>query len=147
MQDRLRNLHETVGEKAEVEYIRKIVGENAWTFAKSYAAFCPHEYTMRKAWKNREDYKTLVRHIWKYGLDAYYGRATEPKRYWFDHETGLYYFIYPEDTDEEGNVTEEAFLLNRAKISDFVFWEDADLLGSRIRCRYKSRAEREGEST
>ena len=133
--DRMKNLSETVGAPEEVEYIRRIIADHEWRFAKSYAAFCPHEYTQRAGWSNRQDYANLVRFIWKYGVTAQYGK-TEPKIYWFDHENGMYYFIYFEDTDENGNATEKAFLINRARIEDYEFWVEPD---GKVRCRTKPR--------
>ena len=122
--DRRKGLYETLGKAEEVDVIRMIVNRHYWRFAKTYAAFCPHEYTLREGWKQDSEFRMLVKHIWKYGLEAYYGKKTKPNRYWFDHETGYYYFIFPGDTDEEGNATEEIILVNRAKISEFDFWLD-----------------------
>lgn len=121
--DRRRNLSETLGTPEELEYIRRAVKSNIWHFAKRYAAFCPHEYTLRNQWRDRKAYNDLVHFIWKYGLEAQYGN-TEAKIYWFDHETGYYYFIYHEDHDEQGTATEKAYLINRAKIEDYDFWID-----------------------
>ncbi len=122
--DRLHGLKSTVGPTKEIEAIRKVIIDHRWIFAKTYAAFCPHEYTLRKEWEYDADYRMLVRFIWMYGLEAFYGRKTKPNKYWFDHENGWYYFVFPEDTDNDGNATEEACLINRAKITDFDFWKD-----------------------
>ena len=123
-EEKILNLTETVGNTQEVEMIRKIIREHRWIFAKTYAAFCPHEYTLRKEWADDAEFRTLVKHIWTLGVEAYFGKKTQANRYWFDHENGYYYFIFPEDTDETGNTTEAVCLVNRAKIGDFVFWKD-----------------------
>lgn len=136
-EDRLANLTGTIGNPEEVKYIRELIACHEWRFAKTYAAFCPHEYTLRNTWGNKVDYNALVLHIWKYGVDGYYGNKSEPNRYWFDHEGGYYYFIYPEDVDSEGRVTKEAYLVNRAKVTDFLFWTEDDLIGTKVRCKYK----------
>ncbi len=132
-QDRRKVLYETVGDSSEIEYIRRIVNEHEWKFAKTYAAFCPHEYTLRDKWNNRTDYNNLVNFIWRHGVLAQYGK-TEPKIYWFDHESGKYYFIFFEDFDENGHATDKATLINRANISDFEFWIDEDDM---VRCKTK----------
>ncbi len=123
----LRGLWATVGGKEEIEAVRRTVAEHRWIFAKTYAAFCPHEYTLRKDWENDEEYRQFVHFVWKYGFEAYFGKKTEPNIYWFDHENGYYYFVFPEDTDAEGNATEAACLVNRAKITDFDFWKDGEM--------------------
>ena len=41
-----------------------------------------------------------------------------------DSKSGYYYFVFPEDTDEEGNATDKVILVNRAKICDFDFWKE-----------------------
>ena len=62
-EERIRNLTETVGEEQEIAEIRRIIGEHPWIFAKTYAKFCPHEYTLRDIWQNQEDYASLVHFI------------------------------------------------------------------------------------
>ena len=123
-EERLRNLTETVGDGAEVAHIRKLIREHRWIFAKTYAAFCPHEYTLRKTWNKDADFEALIRFIRQNGLDAWYGRMNHANRYWFDHEGGYYYFIFPDDTDEEGNPSKNTVLVNRAKVTDFDFRMD-----------------------
>ena len=124
--EKIRNLTETVGEGQELERVRRIIAEHRWIFAKTYAAFCPHEYTLRKEWENDEEFCYLVNYVWRYGLESYFGKKTVANRYWFDHENGYYYFVFPEDTDEEGNATDNVILVNRAKICDFDFWKDEE---------------------
>lgn len=134
--ERVKNLTETIGDPEENERIRQYINANYWKFAKTYAEFCPHEYTLRQYWRDKASYNALVHHIWKYGVDGYYGTKTVPNRYWFDHEGGYYYFIYQEDTDEEGNPTDQAYLINRAKIEDFPFWIEDKGEGKIVRCNY-----------
>lgn len=117
------------------EQIREFINRHEWRFAKTYAAFCPHEYTLREWWNDRRQYNALVHHIWQNGVEAIYG-TTEPKRYWFDFMEGRYYFIYPEDTDQFGNATGKAYLINRALIADFIFFED--MIGMRCRTKRKN---------
>lgn len=122
--ERIRTLTETIGEKDEVARIRQLIGEHRWIFAKTYASFCPHEYTLRKDWAEDAEYRSLGNFIWSNGAEAYYGRKTVPNRYWFDHESGWYYFVFPDDTDEEGTINNQSILINRARICDFDFWKD-----------------------
>ena len=143
-EEKVRNLTETIGKEPELSYVRKIVAEHRWIFAKTYAAFCPHEYTLRKDWENDDEYRKLITFVWRYGVEAYFGKKSEPNRYWFDHKNGYYYFIFPEDTDDEGNATEEAYLVNRAKITDFDFWKDEK--GGVIRCGRKRGVMTNGQS-
>ena len=133
-EERLKNLTETVGPKNDVAEVQELIRKHNWIFAKTYADFCPHEYTLReKGWSDR-DYQKFVNHIWKYGLDACYGKQGF-KRYWFDHEGGYYYFIFDEDVDNEGNVQNACTLVNRGGIKYFDFWIERDLLGEIVRCK------------
>jgi len=131
----IHNLTETVGNVQELDYIRKLIRKHRWVFAKTYAAFCPHEYTLRKEWKDDTEYVDLVAFVWRNGLDAWYGKKTHANRYWFDHEEGYYYFVFPEDTDEEGKVAPGSVLINRARICDFDFWKDE--VNEIVRCAPK----------
>ena len=79
----------------------------------------------------------LVAFIWRNGLDAWYGKKTHSNRYWFDHEEGYYYFVFPEDTDEEGKATPGSVLINRARICDFDFWKDE--VNGIVRCAPKKK--------
>ena len=135
----LKGLRETVGGADEVEAVRRAVAGHKWIFAKTYAAFCPHEYTLRKDWENDDEYRFLVNFIWRYGLEAYYGKKTVPNRYWFDHENGYYYFVFPDDTDEKGNATDKMILINRGRICEFDFWKDQNR--GIIRCAWHRKSD------
>ena len=136
--ERRQGLDVTVGSDEELQYIRRIINDNYWRFAKTYAEFCPHEYTLWKTWKNKVDYNNMVEFIGRNGVRAQYGK-TCAKTYWIDHETGYYYFIFDEDIDENGKATKEAYLVNRAKLADFEFWTEDSENGKIVRCRTKKK--------
>lgn len=143
--ERLKNLTETVGPEVEVNRFREMIKSHVWKFATTYADFCPHEYTVRANGWSHDDMQFFAHHIWLYGMDACYGKQ-EPKRYWFNHDDGYYYFIFQEDTDAEGNMTPACTLINRAKMVNFEFWVEEDLLGRIVRCKVKpGAAKREKE--
>ena len=141
-QDCREALKETLGSAEEVSAVRGVIAGHRWIFARTYAAFCPHEYTLRREWAEDAEFRLLVKHIRKYGAEAFYGKKKYANRYWFDHENGYYYFITPEDTDGEGNVAESCVLVNRAKIADFDFWKDEEK--GIIRCAWNGKKNPEG---
>ena len=134
--ERLKNLTETIGDPEENKYILELINSHPWQLAKTYVDFCPHEYTLKFKWKNWNEFYELMWHIWKYGVDGYFGRMPNPSRYWFDHEGGYYYFLLYGDITEEGVLNEGTILINRAKIEDFPFWVEEDITGKRVRCKY-----------
>ena len=96
---------------------REFINRYEWTFAKTYAAFCPHEYlVMRKtSGKDWPLFREIAQFIRDEGFVAEYGRLG-PNWYYIVDE--YYYWTLDknvEDTD----------LINRAKLSDFEF-VDAD---------------------
>ena len=143
-EERLMNLTKTVGPASEVEETRKAINSVPWIFAKTYAAFCPHEYTLRRDWKKDRAFRKFVSFIWKYGMDAQYGK-TSVKRYWFDYEGGYYYFLDHQDCDQYGKTAEKLTLINRGKIEYFDFWVEEDLLGQWVRCKVRPGAPRKAQ--
>ena len=105
---------------------RDFINRHEWTFAKTYAAFCPHEYIVMK--KQTEDewplFPEIAQFIRDEGFVAEYGRLG-PNRYYIVDEY-YYWTLDPkaEDTD----------LINRAKLSDFEF---ADVDGRKVVRRRK----------
>lgn len=98
----------------DIEF-RDFINRHEWTFAKTYAAFCPHEYiVMRKLpgaeWHLFPEIACFIR---KKGFIAEYGRLGPN---WYYIVDDYYYWTMDkniEDTD----------LINRAKLSDFEFVE------------------------
>ncbi len=92
---------------------RDFIHRHEWTFAKTYAAFCPHEYLVmnrqpKEEWPLFPEIAKLIR---EEGFTAEYGKLG-PNRYYIVDD--YYYWTLdknPEDTD----------LINRAKLTDFEF--------------------------
>ena len=92
---------------------RNFIERHEWIFAKTYAAFCPHEYIVMK-WLPEEEwplFPQIAQFIRDEGFVAEYGRLG-PNWYYIVDEY-YYWTLDPkvEDTD----------LINRAKLSDFEF--------------------------
>ena len=104
-------------EKLDHNSFRDFISRHEWTFAKTYAAFCPHEYIVMKKLPREEWplFAQSARLIRENGFIAEYGRLG-PNRYYIVDEY-YYWTLDPkvEDTD----------LINRAKLVDFEF-VDAD---------------------
>ena len=99
------------------------VRRHAWTFAKTYAAFCPHEYIVMKKQPEEEWplFPEIAQFIREEGFIAEYGRLGPN---WYYIVDDYYYWTMDkkvEDTD----------LINRAKLSDFEF---VDVDGRKV-CR------------
>ena len=94
---------------------REFIHRHEWTFAKTYAAFCPYEYQVMRKQPEEEWplFPEIARFIRGEGFTAEYGRLGSNRYYIVD---GYYYWTLDrnvEDTD----------LINRAKLSDFEFVE------------------------
>ena len=106
---------------------RDYINRHDWTFAKTYAVFCPHEYIAMKKqptdeWPLFPEIAQLIRDE---GFVAEYGRIGSNWYYIVDE---YYYWTmdkHVEDTD----------LINRAKLSDF---ESVEIDGKRIIRRKKT---------
>lgn len=116
--------------EAERKKILKFVATHRWIFAKTYAAFCPHEYTLRRE-SNNEEFCEFVKLVWKYGFDARYGKNAG--RYLVvDDGEGWYYFVFPADMDAGEQVKNSMTLINRANLQRWKFVEERDMFGSEI---------------
>ena len=135
MDERKQNLTMTVGDAAAVDHMRQMVNSHEWRYAKTMPGV-PHEYSLKWTW-GRDEFRQAVNFIWENGVDAYFGRKTTSKRYWFDHESGWYYFVDPSDIAEGGYVTKTCQCINRARIDRYIFWESTDLIGTILKCRVK----------
>lgn len=120
----------------ELERFRALVDAHAWRFAKTYASFCPHEYTLKREGWNSTDLKWFVEFIWANGFDAVWGN-TGSKRYFIDSERGWYYFLFRDDTDENGIASGATTLVNRASLDLWEVVEESDLFGSVYRWKLK----------
>lgn len=97
------------------EEFQKFIARNNWTFAKTYAAFCPHEYVVkdRLTVEEKTVFEQIVTFIRENGFLAIYGRKG-PNRYYTVDD--YYYWTM-------GAPIEETTILNRAKLSDYSFTE------------------------
>ena len=106
---------------------REFICRHEWTFAKTYAAFCPHEYTLQRE-SRWEDFARFFEFIWENGFDAYYGKNMQ--RYFIDTERGWYYFVSHNDVDENGKAQRSATLINRASLKQWELVEEESLFGN-----------------
>lgn len=120
--------------EADAEAFRKAVNNHRWIFAKTYAAFCPHEYTLRHEWI-WDEFKQFVEFIWHNGFDAYYGKIKQ--RYFIDQETGWYYFVGEHHFNENGEAIrdETLNLINRSNLREFEFVSEESLFGTEYRVK------------
>ena len=65
---------------------REWVGKQTWIYAKTYAAFAPHEYALRNRTPNKEDFDLAVKCIQENGMRMFYYKAERKYLYldgWF----------------------------------------------------------------
>ena len=107
---------------------QEYIARNKWTFAKTYAAFCPHEYVVKDRLPEEEKavFEQIVSFIRENGFVAIYGKLG-PNRYYTVDD--YYYWTM-------GAPIEETTLLNRAKLSDYEFFQT----DSALRVRYRGTA-------
>lgn len=103
------------GAKMDHNTFREFIHRNKWIFAKTYAAFCPHEYVVMKRLPEEEHplFPEIARFIRENGFTAEYGKLG-PNRYYIVDD----YYYWTLDKNVEDTV-----LINRAKLSDFEFAE------------------------
>ena len=92
---------------------QQFIARNKWTFAKTYAAFCPYEYVVKDRLTEEEQrvFEQIVSFIRENGFIAIYGRKG-PNRYYIVDE--YYYWTM-------GEPIEETTILNRARLCDYTF--------------------------
>lgn len=116
----------------DAKRFREFVDTHRWQFARTYAAFCPHEYTLRKFDKTG-DFAWFVKFVWDNGFWATYGK--NKGRYFIDCETGYYYFAVPMDILEDGSVNPETSLINRSHTKEFEFVREDSLFDTIMRVK------------
>lgn len=116
----------------EAQRFRRFVKSNYWQFAKTYAAFCPHEYTLRK-WDKTGDFKWFCETVYRCGIEARFGKGIG--KYFVDYETGYYYFVALSDINESGELKPEITLINRSHVNEFEFVEEATLFGTEVKVK------------
>lgn len=112
-------------------------GRHSWRNAATYQAFCPHEYLV-KNWFHGDDYRLfadVLRFIKENGFYCFYGN--KPVNVYLA-EGEFYYWSMDEDPTNDN-------VLNRARIDDYVFYENTfeSLITFRteLRVRYRRRNE------
>ena len=119
--------------EAEAKKFRECVDKHRWIFAKTYASFCPHEYTLKREYWTSEDFKWFVKFVWDNGFWAKYGK--NEAKYFIDDETGYYYFVSPADMTDTGEAKTELHLINRSSLKEFEFVEENSLFGTEIKVK------------
>lgn len=112
----------------ENKEIIEFIETNRWIFARTYAAFCPHEYVVKErlSEKSQKSFVDFLNFIEKHGFVAYYGKT--PRKYYI---VGDYYYFGTDTPIPQANI------LNRAKLSDFEFVE---LLDGTIKIRRRKKS-------
>ena len=121
---------ETVTEeqkRIEAEFT-EFIESHRWIFARTYAAFCPHEYIVKTILPEDEqrDFERFAQFIRDYGWDAIFGKDRKPKQY---YSIGEYYYW------TMGDPIPETIILNRARFEDYIF--EVDDFGD-LRCKSKT---------
>lgn len=89
---------------------REWVGKQNWVFAKTYAAFAPHEYVIRgKCFGDDEQFFAACQCILDHGIRMFYYK-TERKYLFLD---GYFYWIMGDEVNEERKV------INRCRPEDY----------------------------
>ncbi len=109
---------------------KQFILRNTWIFAKTYAAFCPHEYVVKERLPVEEHavFEQIVTFIREQGFIASYGRLG-PNRYYTVDD--YYYWTM-------GEPVKDTNILNRAKLVDYEFRETE----KGVIIRFKGRAEK-----
>lgn len=118
--------------EADAKRFHEFVDNHRWIFAKTYAAFCPHEYALRRECRD-SDFRWFVEFIWKNGFWARWGKNT--RKYFVDEERGWYYFLFTEDFDENDSVKSSMTLINRGSLGQWEIVEEQSLFGSEWICK------------
>ena len=92
---------------------RSFILQHHWIFAKTYAAFCPHEYLVKERLPKTEHevFTEVARLILQDGFTASYGRLG-PNQYYIVDD--WYYWIMDKSAAD-------ATLINRARLCDYDF--------------------------
>jgi hypothetical protein len=98
------------------ETIRDFINKHNWTFAKTYADICPHEYIVKGKLDrgDLDDFTALVKHIREQGFTAYY-----------KSRSGKYYIVDDHYYWTMGEPVNDTTIINRAKLSDYSLIDNA----------------------
>lgn len=97
---------------------RDFIHRHDWIFAKTYAAFCPHEYIVMRKQPGEEWplFPEIARFIREKGFVAEYGKLGPN---WYYIVDDYYYWTMDKEV-------EDTDLINRAKLTDFEFVKQED---------------------
>lgn len=137
----MRRLDGELVSEQDASKFRMLVDQHRWIFAKTYAAFCPHQYTLKREGWRSGDFKWFVKFIWDNGFWATYGKNR--CKYFIDSETGFYYFVTQDDMLEDKSAANDVvFLVNRSHLNEFEFVDESTLFGDDIRVKRLPKEER-----
>lgn len=71
-----------------------------WKFAKTYAAFMPHWYTVGKKWQSIDDFKWTAQAIVTHGRHEQFFKS-QPSRRYFYVDGWRYWIMDPDPADAE----------------------------------------------
>lgn len=130
----MRRLDGTEIPEEDARKFRNLVYSHRWIFAKTYASFCPHEYTLKREGWTDVDFKWFVKFVWDNGFWAKYGKNR--CKYFVDFETGFYYFVSPADmNDNQTDANSIVSLVNRSHLNEFEFVEEQSLFETEYRVK------------
>ena len=90
--------------------IREFIAKQRWIFAKTYAAFAPHEYIIKgKCNATDDEFEAFARAIVNHGIRMFYYK-NERKYLLID---GYFYWIMTDEVDEKTNI------INRCMPEDY----------------------------
>ena len=92
------------------DQLRDFINSFTWTFAKTYAKICPHEYIVKDKIheQHHDSFVNVVRFVREKGFTAYY-----------NNRAGRYYILDDHYYWTMGAPIEETTVLNRARLSDY----------------------------
>lgn len=93
----------------EIEDFDQFQKDHKWTYAKTYAKWCPHWYLVKNQIADQEGFKAFLEHIDRNGIWMAWGKNT---RKYYDHKNYRYWHMHTTST------LHEAVIINRERIKD-----------------------------
>lgn len=95
-----------------VQDIKDFIARNKWIFAKTYAAFCPHEYVVKNRLSESDQklFEKIAIYIREHGFPAQYGKNVR-----------MYYVVDDRYYWTMGDPIPNTIIINRARLEDYIF--------------------------
>jgi len=112
----LREIGTLKMEKFDDKLMRDFINKFKWTYAKTYAQICPHEYIVKDKIEQEywDSFAKVVSYIREEGFTANY-----------KNRSGKYYILDEHYYWTMGEPVEETTIINRAKLTDYQLIDNA----------------------